>query len=89
MLQAFGKPETTKVTMRSGEDHTEPTAPQYLIYPINWANVDSSALGSAFITDSICVTDFGESFEVSDPQQDLGIPQVSVLHLIVSTWENR
>ncbi|TVY18369.1 Serine/threonine-protein kinase SRPK, partial [Lachnellula arida] len=76
ILQALGQPKTTKVTTRSGENHNEPIAPQYLVYPISWDDVELSALGESFITDKACVIDFGESFDISEPPQDIGIPQI-------------
>jgi serine/threonine protein kinase len=60
----------------SGESHNEPTAPQYLVYPIIWDDVELSAIGTNSITDKACVIDFGESFDVLDPPSDLGIPQI-------------
>lgn len=84
IFQALGQPQTTKVTTRSGEPHNEPTAPQYLVYPINWYKVELSALGANFITAKACVIDFGESFDILEPPQDMGIPQVSLLALIVT-----
>ncbi|TVY89779.1 Serine/threonine-protein kinase, partial [Lachnellula willkommii] len=76
ILQALGQPKTTKVTTRSGENHNEPIAPQYLVYPISWDDVELSALGESFITDKACVIDFGESFDISEPPQVIGIPQI-------------
>ncbi|CAM6004001.1 unnamed protein product [Sphagnum balticum] len=60
----------------SGDAHHEPTAPQYLVYPISWDSVELSALGTNFITNKACIIDFGESYEFSDPSPDLGIPQI-------------
>ncbi|KAL3418662.1 hypothetical protein PVAG01_10378 [Phlyctema vagabunda] len=76
IFQALGQPKTAKVTTRSGENHNEPTAPQYLVHPIDWDDVELSALGANFITAKACVIDFGESFDMSEPPQDMGIPQV-------------
>lgn len=60
----------------SRESHNEPTAPQYLVYPVIWDDVELSVVGANFITDKACVIDFGESFDISDPPSDLGIPQI-------------
>ncbi|KAI9053096.1 hypothetical protein LZ554_003365 [Drepanopeziza brunnea f. sp. 'monogermtubi'] len=76
VFEALGKPKTTKVTATSGEDHSAPTAPQYLVYPVNWDDVELSALGANFIADKACIIDFGESFDISEPPQDMGIPQI-------------
>lgn len=59
----------------SGSPRHESTAPQYLVYPINWENVLSSDIGADFITEKASVIDFGESFDVSSPTLDLGTPQ--------------
>lgn len=52
-----------------------PSAPQYLVYPIDWAYVASSKTGADLITHDACITDFGESYEASSPPSDLGIPE--------------
>lgn len=49
--------------------HDEVTAPQYLVYPVRWCDVDSR-----HISPEPCLIDFGESFKASDPPEDLGIP---------------
>jgi serine/threonine protein kinase len=76
VLNALGQPGTAKVITASGGSHYEPTAPQYLVYPISWDSVELSALGTNFIIDKACIIDFGESYEMSDPSPDLGIPQI-------------
>jgi hypothetical protein len=48
----------------------DPTAPKYLVKPIDFYSVDSQ-----FMTNEACIIDFGESFEVSSPPEDLGIAQ--------------
>ncbi|KUJ12482.1 kinase-like protein [Mollisia scopiformis] len=73
---ALGKPKSTKVVTVSGDSHNESTAPQHLVYPISWDNVELSDLGANFITNTACIIDFGESFEVSDLPSELGIPQI-------------
>jgi serine/threonine-protein kinase SRPK3 len=64
VIQALGEPKQVKVMTESGEIPTEPTAPKYLAYPVDFYKVDSR-----FITDKACIIDFGESFEVSNPQK--------------------
>jgi serine/threonine protein kinase len=53
----------------SGESHNESTAPQYLVYPVNWAKVDTK-----YLAEDPCLIDFGESFEVLEPPEDLRVP---------------
>jgi len=53
----------------SEECHSEATAPQYLVYPVNWWKVDTK-----YISKESCLIDFGESFEISHPPDNLGIP---------------
>lgn len=62
----------TEVTTYSGERLLVPSAPEYLVYP-----VDFHKSGSQFITNEACVIDFGESFETSNPTDDLGTPRSS------------
>ncbi|KEZ40140.1 putative Protein kinase [Scedosporium apiospermum] len=76
LFAIFGPPQTAQVLKHSGEAHDMPTAPQYVVYPIDWDDVASSAAGSNLIQNKACITDFGECFEISTPTLDLGIPQV-------------
>lgn len=75
VLAIFGDPETTQVVTIDGESHNKDSAPQYLVYPIEWDAVKFDETG---ITDTNCpcVIDFGESYEISNPPTELGIPQV-------------
>jgi serine/threonine protein kinase len=70
VLNAFGEPWQVKVVTATGETPCDPTAPRYLVEPLDFYDVDSH-----FITNEACIIDFGESFEVSSPPKDLGIPQ--------------
>ena len=70
VLKAFGQPIQVKVVTMTGEIPCDSTAPKYLVKPIDFYSVDSQ-----FMTNEACVIDFGESFEVSSPPEDLGIPQ--------------
>ena len=74
-MEVLGAPETARVLTISGESHDMPTAPKYLVYPINWEEVISSPKGAALVRNEACVIDFGESYEISAPARDLGIPQ--------------
>jgi serine/threonine-protein kinase SRPK3 len=75
VFKVLGRPRTTKVVTTSGGTHHEPTVPQYLVYPINWDDLQSSDIGADLVTEKACVIDFGESFDVLSPTLDLGIPQ--------------
>lgn len=61
-----------------GPLHNQPNAPQYLVYPIDWYDVDVS-----LIQREVCLIDFGESFRVTSDEslglspnipKNLGIP---------------
>lgn len=69
MLEILGQTVTTPVVKDSGETHTLPTAPQYVVYPVEWSKVDT-----AYCTNEPCVNDLGEAFPVDSPPEDLGIP---------------
>ena len=71
MLKILGEPSLNKVCSRdSGSyNHDNPSAPQYLVYPIDWHTIDSK-----YVSSDPCVIDFGESFAASQPPEALGIP---------------
>ena len=70
MINALGKPELAKVLTASGEPPDTPSAPKYLVCPVDFKEVSSQ-----FVSDQACVIDFGESFEAANPPENLGIPQ--------------
>lgn len=69
LLSLLGQPQKTYVRTESGEDPPA-SSPRYLTIP-----TDISRLGDSYITDQICVIDFGESFPISSPPADLGMPE--------------
>lgn len=69
LLSILGQPEKAHVRTESGEDLPE-SSPRYLVIP-----ADTSRLPDEYLTDKICVIDFGESFPISSPPADLGIPE--------------
>jgi serine/threonine protein kinase len=69
VLQILGNPVVNPVLNASKECNYESTAPQYLVYPVSWWDVNTR-----FISKESCLIDFGESFEISQPPDDLGIP---------------
>ncbi|EWG48653.1 CMGC protein kinase [Fusarium verticillioides 7600] len=69
LLSLIGHPEKVQVQTESGED-LPVSSPRYLVQP-----ADISRLGNEFLTEEICVIDFGESFKFSSPPEDLGIPE--------------
>lgn len=71
LVKILGEPRRAPVTTVSEHEHHEPRAPQYLVYPIDFANV-----GTEFFTDDACIIDFGESFEAANPPEETGIPIV-------------
>ncbi|KAM7193784.1 Protein kinase-like domain containing protein [Naviculisporaceae sp. PSN 640] len=76
--ESLGFPETTRVIQvaANGGCETWPaSAPKYLVKPINWESRGSPETRLRFLTDRICVADFGESFDVNDLPEDLEMPQ--------------
>ncbi|TVY17588.1 Serine/threonine-protein kinase SRPK [Lachnellula arida] len=69
ILSLLGAPEQSEVLTESGED-PPPTVPKYLVPSAELIN-----LSTKFMTDQICIIDFGESFPISSPPKDLGIPE--------------
>ncbi|KAF9767668.1 hypothetical protein IL306_015128 [Fusarium sp. DS 682] len=69
LLSLLGHPEEMQVKTESGEE-LPTSSPRYLVQP-----VDLFRLGNEFLTDEICVIDFGESFKFSSPPEGLGIPE--------------
>ncbi|KAJ4249142.1 hypothetical protein NW762_012477 [Fusarium torreyae] len=67
LVSQIGQP--TKIQVRTeSEEELPASCPKYLVEP-----ADTSRLGNEFLTDEICVIDFGESFKFSSPPGDLGI----------------
>lgn len=69
VLQILGIPVVNPILNASKKRHSESTAPEYLVYPVSWRDVDAQ-----YISKELCLIDFGESFEVSQPPEDLGTP---------------
>lgn len=69
VLKILGCPMVNPGLNASQELHHMSTAPDYLVYPVNWYDVDTQ-----FISKESCLIDFDESFEISHPPEDLGIP---------------
>ncbi|KAM7186781.1 Protein kinase-like domain containing protein [Rhypophila sp. PSN 637] len=81
VLSIIGQPQTTKVIKADDpESALTDQAPKYLVYPLDWDTIlSSSPQGTALLnhgTLQACVIDFGESYPISNPTPDLGIPQV-------------
>ncbi|KAG4432460.1 hypothetical protein IFR05_012050 [Cadophora sp. M221] len=62
-------PDINPVLNESREQHHGPTAPDYLVYSVAWSDVDTR-----YISNESFLIDFGESFEISHPPDDLGLP---------------
>ncbi|KAM0211003.1 hypothetical protein ACHAQD_010468 [Fusarium lateritium] len=69
LLSQIGQPSQIAVHTESGEDIPS-SCPKYLVQP-----ADLTRLGNEFLTDEICVIDFGESYRFSSFPEDLGIPE--------------
>ncbi len=64
-----GPPRKYKVLTETGEP-VPTSAPQYLVEP-----ADMRQLGKKYLTDQICLVDFGEAFRTSSPPEELGTPR--------------
>lgn len=69
LLKLLGNPIQNPVLNGSEPGHDDPSAPQYLVYSVRWMNVSSE-----HIEEIPCLIDFGESFEIENPPELLGIP---------------
>lgn len=69
LLSLFDEPKLIEVVTESGDD-LPVSSPRYLT-----PAVDLSRLGAEYLTDQICVIDFGESFRISDPPEVSCIPE--------------
>ncbi|KAF7562551.1 hypothetical protein G7046_g1605 [Stylonectria norvegica] len=78
VLEILGRPKTADVVSDPGVAHELKTAPKYLVYPIDWDAVISNPKQPNLVSEKACVIDFGESFDLSSPPAELGIPQVYV-----------
>ncbi|KAH7327768.1 kinase-like domain-containing protein [Stachybotrys elegans] len=67
LLELLGPPLKAHVRSQSGD--LPASSPQYLV-----CQADTSRLGE-YMTDDICVIDFGESFPIASPPPDLGMPE--------------
>ncbi|EAW11064.1 putative protein kinase [Aspergillus clavatus NRRL 1] len=70
VFKILGEPLTVKVFTGAGETPSDPTAPQYLVRPVNFHKVPLP-----YITDQVLLIDFGECYEISNPPEELGIPE--------------
>lgn len=69
LVALIGTPIQSQVKSELGDD-LPAGSPNYLV-----PRADISDLGSKYLTDEICVIDFGESYAVDSPPEDLGIPE--------------
>ncbi|KAH7133697.1 kinase-like domain-containing protein [Dactylonectria macrodidyma] len=69
VLQILGAPTQNPIFDGPVMGHAEPTAPQYLVYPVEWEHV-----AKEYISEQSCLIDFGQSFEVANTPEYLGIP---------------
>ncbi|KAI1083759.1 kinase-like domain-containing protein [Whalleya microplaca] len=67
VIRALGQPVLNRVLQ--GETNNEITVPQYLVYPVPWCDLENR-----HISPEPCLINSGESFKISDPPEDLGIP---------------
>lgn len=70
LLSLFDEPKLNEVVTELGDD-LPVSSPRYLTPAI-----DLSRLGDEYLTDQICVIDFGESFRISDPPEVSCIPEI-------------
>jgi hypothetical protein len=76
LARISGLDAMSEVVTLSGDAHHLDMSPRYVVYPVSWDKVVSGPKGASLVDEKACVIDFGESFEVSAPTPDLGIPQV-------------
>ncbi len=69
MSEGFGEPRRNPFLTESGRSPEIPHAPEYLVYLVQWADVDPK-----YITGDCSVIDFGQAFRMVNPPEDLGIP---------------
>jgi hypothetical protein len=69
ILDVFGEPFKKPILNQHRETPTEATAPKYLVFPV------STSIDPRYISAEPCIIDFGESFVISKPPKDLGIPR--------------
>jgi serine/threonine-protein kinase SRPK3 len=69
IVSLLGQPQQSEV-MTETEETPPPLALKYLVAP-----ADFSRLGNEYLTDDIARIDFGESYPMSSPPADLGIPE--------------
>ncbi|KAK4466308.1 kinase-like domain-containing protein [Cladorrhinum samala] len=69
LFALIGAPIQSQVKSELGDD-LPAGSPNYLV-----PRADMSDLGSKYLTEDICVIDFGESYPVDSPPEDLGIPE--------------
>lgn len=69
VISLFGQPQIAQVRTESGGE-LPAFSPSYLVLP-----ADTSSLGSEYLTDQICVIDFGEAYPFTSPPEDLGMPE--------------
>ncbi|RDL39936.1 uncharacterized protein BP5553_04276 [Venustampulla echinocandica] len=70
IIHMLGEPRKVRVLTQSGENPTEPTAPKYLVRPVDW---NSTSIDLKFVSDQPCVIDLGQSFQVTDPPRDFAL----------------
>ena len=72
VLSILGKPSLNTICdPESGTNkHSNPSAPEYLVYPVDWCRV----VDRNIISSKPCIVDFGESYMATNPPEKLGIP---------------
>ena len=69
LASLLGAPQKVYIRTKSGAAIPK-GSPQYLTLP-----ADLLRLGDGFLTDQICVIDFGETYPITSPPHNLGTPQ--------------
>ncbi|KAI9371633.1 kinase-like domain-containing protein [Aspergillus egyptiacus] len=70
VIETLHKPRGCGIHVRDGFPEPGPHAPEYVVQPIQWDDVNSG-----IVSEQICVVDFGEAFEASAaPANGTGIP---------------
>ncbi|TVY84512.1 Serine/threonine-protein kinase SRPK [Lachnellula suecica] len=67
LINQLGQPQKEPLLTISGESPA-PSGPEYLVEGLSLDRLDAR-----FISDQICIIDFGESYDMNNPPEDLGI----------------
>lgn len=68
VLEDIGQPQLRPIRKYSGERHEDPSAPQYLVMPVDWTHMQGNNIK---ITEKAFLMDFGSAFAISEPPKSM------------------